>query len=248
MTTVDAMTAVELTAVAMKGQLALKGQLAQDAEVLAAGITEVLHRPEYQRVLRAWEVPGGLQVIDSVDPAVNPLPSPPHLEGPVPPGLYWAVAKVAASIGYPIELTIAPGGNPTYSGVAKYSEHLIQVNSTRSHLHRVKTACHESAHALLHRPGTPIHAQDLSRRVHELQAETAAWLLLRRLGVDSGSFSFPYIAKYGAVRMGAVLLVDSAAERAVATVAGPVRWLAAGVTSQFCPRSGAGSTRHDAGR
>jgi hypothetical protein len=226
----------------------LKGQLAQDAEVLAAGITEVLRRPEYQRVLCAWEVPGGLQVVDSVDPHVNPLPSPPHLEGPAPAGAYWAVAKIAASIGYPIELVIAPGGNPTFSGVAKYSDHLIEVNRTRSPLHRVKTACHETAHVMLHRPGTPLHARNLPRRVHELQAETFAWLLLRRLGVDSSSFSFPYIAKYGYVRLGAELFVREAVEHTVADVAGQVRWLAAGVTSQFCPRSGAGAMHYDAAR
>jgi hypothetical protein len=240
------MTTVEMTAAAMKGQLALKGQLAQDAEVLAAGVSEVLRRPEYQRVLRAWEVPGGLHVIDSVDPHVNPLPTPPHLEGPAPAGLDWAVAKMAASIGYPVERVIAPGGNPTYSGVAKYSDHLIEVNRTRSPLHQVKTACHETGHVILHRPGTPLHAMNLNRRAHELQAETFAWLLLRRLGVDSGLFSFAYIAKYGAVRIGAELLVQHAVERTVATVAGQVRWLAAGVTSQFCPRSGVGATHYDA--
>lgn len=206
----------------------LKGQLAEDAEALAAGVAAVLRTPEYRRIL--WRYEDVLRVIDSTDHRVNPLPPVPRLDGPVPFGLLARVMHLIAGLDYATVLTSAPGGDPEYSGIAMYTSKLVGINIDRPELQQVKTGLHEAAHVMLHQPGTPLHAQDLPRRLHELQAEVTAWMTLRRLGIDSSARSFPYIAKYGAVRIGSNLLVQPAIEKAVMTVAGTVRWMAAGLT------------------
>ncbi|MGC8480892.1 MAG: ArdC-like ssDNA-binding domain-containing protein [Acidimicrobiales bacterium] len=54
----------------------------------------------------------------------------------------------------------------------------------------LKTLCHEYGHVLMHREGV------LDRSVAEVEAETFAFLVLGLLGIDSGAYSFPYIARW----------------------------------------------------
>jgi len=75
------------------------------------------------------------------------------------------------------------------SGVYDCKAHRITVSSTLSPNAAFKTLIHETAHALLHRENT-------ERVQAELEAESCAYLVCAELGLDTGSYSFAYLADW----------------------------------------------------
>ena len=75
------------------------------------------------------------------------------------------------------------------SGVYNSKTHHITLSSTLSPNAAFKTLIHESAHALLHREST-------ERTQAELEAESCAYLVCAELGLDTGSYSFAYLADW----------------------------------------------------
>jgi len=75
------------------------------------------------------------------------------------------------------------------SGVYNSKTHHITVSSTLSPNAAFKTLIHETAHALLHRDST-------ERIQAELEAESCAYLVCAELGLDTGSYSFAYLADW----------------------------------------------------
>ena len=74
-------------------------------------------------------------------------------------------------------------------GVYKPLQQAIALKADLPSLQQLKTFIHELAHALLH---------DLSsaRALAELEAESCAFLVCHQLGLDSSSYSFPYLANW----------------------------------------------------
>ena len=56
----------------------------------------------------------------------------------------------------------------------------------------IKTLLHETAHARLHNPDGP--AKEADRRTKEVQAESIAYVVSGRLGLDTSEYSFGYVA------------------------------------------------------
>ena len=72
------------------------------------------------------------------------------------------------------------------------SEKKIVVKSGMDEAQTLKTEIHELAHSLLHSSeGT---AKDSDRRTKEVQADSVAYVVCEHYGIDSSSYSFPYIA------------------------------------------------------
>ncbi len=85
-----------------------------------------------------------------------------------------------------LEYRVLPQGA---QGVYESRAHRITVSSTLSPNASFKTLIHETAHALLHR--------DATERVQaELEAESCAYLVCAELGLDTGSYSFAYLADW----------------------------------------------------
>jgi len=74
-------------------------------------------------------------------------------------------------------------------GVFESKARRITVSSTLSPNAAFKTLIHETAHALLHRENT-------ERTQAELEAESCAYLVCAELGLDTGSYSFAYLADW----------------------------------------------------
>lgn len=68
----------------------------------------------------------------------------------------------------------------------------IRVRNDVPALQLLKTAIHETAHAVLHSDG--VRREEL--HVVELEAESAAYLVARELGFDTGAYSFHYLAHW----------------------------------------------------
>ena len=63
-------------------------------------------------------------------------------------------------------------------------------------MNSLKTEFHETAHKLLHDPKLEIVTVKAPRNEKEVQAESVAFMVTERLGLDTSEYSFPYIASW----------------------------------------------------
>ncbi len=78
------------------------------------------------------------------------------------------------------------------------SENRIRIRSGLPEAQTVKTLIHEITHAMLHRNDLSGNAADRSRR--EIEAESVAYIVCARFGIDASSYSFGYIASWSEER------------------------------------------------
>jgi antirestriction protein ArdC len=71
-------------------------------------------------------------------------------------------------------------------------EILLQENMSQAQT--VKTLVHEIAHAWYHADRTDPEAGQMDRSLREVQAESMAFVIASHYGLDTGEYSFPYIA------------------------------------------------------
>ena len=88
--------------------------------------------------------------------------------------------------------SIAGGAKGYYSP----SSNSIIIKSGMSGEQVLKTVVHESAHCLLHDPDKKIVTVKSPRNEKEVQAESIAFIVCEKLGVDTSEYSFPYIASW----------------------------------------------------
>lgn len=93
--------------------------------------------------------------------------------------------------GLPVEFEYIEGGA---NGYYSFSENRIALQSDMSGAQTVKTAIHECAHALLHNPNKKMPTLESSRGDKEVQAESVAFIVAEKFGLDTSEYSFPYIA------------------------------------------------------
>lgn len=79
--------------------------------------------------------------------------------------------------------------HPRALGVYRHSDNSISLKPGLPKLQELKTFVHELAHALLHNPSS-------DRTVAELEAESAAYLTLHQLGLDTSDYTFAYLASW----------------------------------------------------
>ena len=97
---------------------------------------------------------------------------------------------------FPIDFeTIESGAH----GYANYEEKRIAIQEGMSELQTLKTAIHEISHATLHdidvQAVTPEQmAARPDRRTREVQAESIAYVVCKHYGLDTGDYSFGYVA------------------------------------------------------
>lgn len=212
----------------------------REATVLTAGVRAVLLSPQWQQILHTCDP----LLLDAMDSQINPLPAIANLEGADDDRLFRKLAYLVLLLDYNVRL--ASEVDSTYRnarGATWHRDHLVLIRRPLPPLQRAKTLAHELGHVSLRamplrnhrstqaaahrwacRQGVSDWLAMPSRRRSELLAETFAWLLMRRLGVDTSQFSFAHIAKYGDVRCGAALYPAGAIATAVAEVTGRVEW------------------------
>ncbi len=97
--------------------------------------------------------------------------------------------------GIDIEFKDIKGGAKGYYSSAKNQ---IVIKSGMSDTQTLKTAFHETAHNLLHDPNKKIVTAKSPRNEKEVQAESVAFIVAERFGMDTSEYSFPYIATWSA--------------------------------------------------
>lgn len=104
--------------------------------------------------------------------------------------VFAALKKVT---GIDIEFkNIKGGANGYYSA----TNNEIVIKSGMSDAQTLKTAFHEAAHNLLHDPAKEIVTNKSPRNEKEVQAESVAFMVAERFGIDTSEYSFPYIASW----------------------------------------------------
>jgi hypothetical protein len=115
-----------------------------------------------------------------------------RLSGTAPGRSLYELTRVATGLGYRVEYTQLGGGR---NGECHFLDRAIRVEERNDPAQQVKTLCHELGHALLHDPTAP-DARIVERDLAECEAESVAYVVCAALGVDSGDYSFGYLAAW----------------------------------------------------
>ncbi len=97
------------------------------------------------------------------------------------------LVAVASELGYRTELAELPGG---INGDCSFVNRLLRVEVRNAPAQQVKTLAHELAHALM-------HEEMKDRSQAELEAESVAFVVGQHLGIDTGAYTFGYVAVWG---------------------------------------------------
>ncbi|MDA8276844.1 MAG: ArdC-like ssDNA-binding domain-containing protein [Actinomycetota bacterium] len=125
--------------------------------------------------------------------------------------LYHAISSQIADHGFRLSLEHIEGAN----GLTDFSMNKVIINNELLPPQRLKTLAHELAHTIMHSNGARV-----DRYIAEIEAETLCHLLLAHFGIDSGEYSFPYIASWS---QGDLRSVFQVAERVQTTLRDTVR-------------------------
>jgi len=146
-----------------------------------------------------WPVP----VYDVADTEGDPLPDPAPvslLTGDDAAGLLGVACDFIRSLGFTVEFAgdVLGGANGDMNPVSKLVRIVTEGRDPRQ---QAKTALHEAAHAVLHAAGKGTGKNggvSLPRSQKEVEAESVAFIVSMHLGVDTGEYSFGYVAGWAA--------------------------------------------------
>ncbi|MDQ3954505.1 MAG: ArdC-like ssDNA-binding domain-containing protein [Actinomycetota bacterium] len=130
------------------------------------------------------------------------------LDGDAPEGLWDALAAIAHGHGYEVVRHQRRDEN----GYCDHDRRIIAVRPDVAPAQAVKTLVHELAHALLHGDGAV-----RSREVKEVEVESVAFVVCDALGLDTGDYSFSYVAGW---TQGSLELLKDTADRVVSCAKG----------------------------
>ena len=108
------------------------------------------------------------------------------LEGEADGALFDLCVSEVERLGFSFYLGELAGSN----GQTNFGDRTVVVSSNLPPRQKVKTALHELAHATLH------NRSDIAVSAAELEAESAAYLILGSLGIASEEFSVPYLVRW----------------------------------------------------
>jgi hypothetical protein len=126
-----------------------------------------------------------------------------RLSGDDPLGAYARLLQVATSVDFTVEDHVFEDET---NGDCSHQSRRIRVSTRLQPAHRVKTLCHELAHALL-------HAEPIDRGLAELEAESVAFIVSDELGIQSDRWSFGYVASWSGGGDEAIAAIKAAGVR-----------------------------------
>lgn len=138
-----------------------------------------------------------------------------RLQGAGDAAAFDALVQVAALNGWTVTGDM-PGGYAMgeANGVCVFSTKTLHVRGELSGAQRLKTLVHELAHSLLHLPDEYDRAHRDAQNVAEVEAESVAYVVADRLGLDTGAYSIGYVATWA---NGDGALIARTAERVTET-------------------------------
>jgi len=134
-------------------------------------------------------------VIDVADTEGDELPDAPVslLKGTDAAGLLGPVAEFIRSQGFTVEFVPSIPGSEANGDMNPTSKVIRVCTGGRDERQQAKTAIHEAAHLILHSSGKGV---SVPRSQKEIEAESVAYIVSAHLGVDTGDYSFGYVASW----------------------------------------------------
>jgi hypothetical protein len=158
---------------------------------------------------------------------VPELPRPTLLQGQAPLGLWDGLADRITAAGFELLVSSAAaiGGA---NGLTDFLAREVSVRMDMDEAAQVKTLAHELGHVLLHAPPENALSSEaaadatLHRGIAEVEAESVALMVGAAHGLDTSSYTVPYVSTWAASVPGKnpVEVVQSTAERVRATALG----------------------------
>ena len=152
-------------------------------------------------------------VFDVAQTSGAELPAAPmvqRLNGEAPAGLLPALLRFAHREGCGVEFVPQSELGNGRNGVTHTATGQIEVSCELSPAMTCKTLTHEIGHALMHGPE---FSGDRSRA--ELEAESVAYLVMQRAGIDSAEYSFGYVANWTRDESDPVKAIQASGQRIV---------------------------------
>jgi DNA primase len=122
------------------------------------------------------------------------------LQGEAPEGVWTALVEVAEEAGF----EVIRDRKRTENGYCDFGKKVIAVRPDLTPAQALKTLVHELGHALLHGDGVV-----RGRELQEVEVESVAYVVCGALGLDTGDYSFAYVARWSG---GVAALVKETAE------------------------------------
>ena len=213
---------------------------------------------------------GGFKVayVFDVDQTSGPLlptqPAPELLAGQAPAGLWDALAAQVTDHGF----TVGRGDcGPGVNGLTHYGRRTVTVRADVDDAQAVKTLAHELAHVLLHDPAGPappaapspptavgpatgglapagLTSAGQCRGRVEVEAESVAYLVAASRGLDTGSYTFAYVAGWASsVDAAAAATPETVVHQTATRVLSAARTVLAGLDTAADPQAPAPTTR-----
>jgi hypothetical protein len=125
------------------------------------------------------------------------LPEPPRpvlLTGEAPRGLGEAVLGLVESLGYTVTTVPDASHIGGANGQTEWTSRTVTLRADMDDCAMVRSLLHETAHALLHEPGS--FGGFLPRQVKEVEAESVAYVVALVHEMPSDGYSFPYVVRW----------------------------------------------------
>ncbi|MCL2611715.1 MAG: ImmA/IrrE family metallo-endopeptidase [Nocardioidaceae bacterium] len=167
-------------------------------------------------------------VFQTAGDPVPELPRPNLLQGEAPAGLWDGLADQITAAGFELRLVSSAAAIGGANGITDFLSREVSIRVDMDDAAQVKTLAHELGHVLLHAPpenklSTELAADaTLHRGVAEVEAESVALMVGAAHGLDTSSYTVPYVSTWAASVQGKtpVEVVQSTAERVRATALG----------------------------
>jgi hypothetical protein len=144
-------------------------------------------------------------------------PRPALLQGQAPEGLWEGLAAQIEARGFTVKAVPAAAAIGGANGLTDYVTGEVSVRMDMDDAARVKTLAHELGHVMLHGPDNP--DASLHRGIAEAEAESVALMIGAAHGLDTASYTVPYVSSWASSVPGKspVEVVTATAERVRAT-------------------------------
>lgn len=159
---------------------------------------------------------------------VPELPRPTLLRGQAPARLWDGLADQITGAGFELRLVSSAAVISGANGLTDFLSQDVSIRTDMDDAAQAKTLAHELGHVLLHAPRAnalstkPAADATLHRGVAEVEAESVALMVAAAHGLDTSSYTIPYVSTWAASIPGKnpVEVVQSTAERVRATALG----------------------------
>lgn len=151
-------------------------------------------KPEVRSKITGYRPAPVFDIGQTDGPGLPEVPQPQRLAGTSPAGLLEDLVAEVSERGYRLmrgPVHALDGAN----GVTKVTEREVWVRDDVDDAQAAKTLVHELAHVVLH--ADPQAGADVPcAGIREVEAESIAHIVLAAHGIDTGMYSFPYVASW----------------------------------------------------